>query len=63
MKRKATDYSKKTKQDLQIKVSELKSSLQEMHFKMAANQLREVRKMRVAKKEIARLKTAMHTAK
>ena len=63
MKSKKTDYSKKTKQDLTIKVSELKSSLQEMHFKMAANQLREVRKLREAKKEIARLKTAMHAAK
>lgn len=63
MKRHANDYSKKTKVDLQKKITELRSDMQVMKFKLAANQLREVRKMRVAKKEIARLKTASKSAK
>ena len=62
MKRHATDYSKKTKVDLQKKITELCSEMREMKFKLAANQLKEVRKMRAAKKEIARLKTAMTAA-
>lgn len=63
MKRSKNDYSKKTKVDLQKKISELGSSLQEMRFKMAANQLRGVRQVREAKKEIARIKTVYRQAK
>ena len=62
MARQKNDYFKKTKIDLQKKIAELRSGVQEMKFKLAANQLREVRKMRLAKKEIARLMTAMKGA-
>lgn len=62
MKRTKTDYSKKTKIDLQKKITELRSTVQEMRFKLAANQLREVRQVREAKKEIARVKTAYRQA-
>lgn len=57
------DYSKKTKTDLRKKIAELRSRAQEISFKLAANQLRGVHEASLVKKEIARLMTALKTAK
>ncbi|MEK7105707.1 MAG: 50S ribosomal protein L29 [Patescibacteria group bacterium] len=57
------DLSKKTKTDLQKSIAELRSRGQELNFKLAANQVRHVREIREGKKEIARLMTALKTAK
>lgn len=57
------DYSKKTKLDLQKKIAELRSRAQEITFKLAANQLRGVHEAKEVKKEIARMMTALKTAK
>lgn len=59
--KRATDYSKKTKEDLLKKVAEFRSRLQELNFKLVANQVKGVREVRATKKEIARLHTALKT--
>ncbi len=61
--KRSNDYTKKTKIDLHKKIAELRSRAQEISFKLAANQLRGVHEAREVKKEIARIMTAMKTAK
>ncbi len=61
--KRTTDYTKKTKADLEKKVAELRSAGQGITFKLASNQLKHVREARVLKREIARVLTASRTAK
>ncbi|NQV12365.1 50S ribosomal protein L29 [Candidatus Uhrbacteria bacterium] len=53
------DISKKSKEDLQTLLSEQREELRELRFKLAANQLKSVRKVRVARNTIARIQTRL----
>ncbi len=61
--KRTNDYSKKTAADLRKKIAELRSRGQEIAFKLAANQLRGMHEAKEVKKEIARMMTALKTAK
>lgn len=50
----------RTQQDLQRLLAEAETKLRELLFSLAANQLKNVRDVRKMRKEIARLKTALH---
>ncbi len=56
---KKTDYNGLSIKDLNKKMVEFKEQIQGLRFKLAANQLKDVRSVRVIRKEIARLKTAL----
>ncbi|MDA1038152.1 MAG: 50S ribosomal protein L29 [bacterium] len=56
---KKTDYNGLSIKDLNKKMVEFREQIQGLRFKLAANQLKDVRSVRVIRKEIARLQTAL----
>lgn len=59
---KYTELQQKQLTDLQKLLAEKRSELQMLKFKVANDQSKEVRKVRVLKKEIAQILTVMQTA-
>lgn len=53
----------KSENQLKTMVGQFRTELQDMKFKVSQNQLKEVRKMRVLKKNIARVLSAMKAKK
>ncbi|HJN85350.1 50S ribosomal protein L29 [Candidatus Uhrbacteria bacterium] len=53
------DISKKSKEDLQKLLSEKREELRELRFKVAANQLTGVRKVRNVRRAIAKIQTRL----
>ena len=53
------DLEKKTDTDLRKLLLEKRSRLQELQFKLVANQVKDVREVRTLKKDIARLLTKL----
>ena len=60
---KLADLKKKSTTDLDKLMAEHRSRLQELSFKLNANQVKNVREVRVVKKEIARILTLKNAAK
>ncbi len=52
-------FQGKSKTDLEKTLAELTERLNELKFKLASNQLAQVREVRQVKREIARVKTAL----
>ncbi len=61
---KAREYNKKLsvkkESDLHKDLAAEREALRDLRFKASQNQLKEVRKMRVVRKNIARIMTALH---
>lgn len=53
------DISKKTSADLQKLLAEKREELRDLRFKLASNQLKEVRTVRVVRNTIARINTRL----
>ena len=56
---KASDIRKKSKEELENNLKELRGNLSNLLFKLAANKLKNVREIRNIKKDIARILTVM----
>ena len=54
---KYADLQKKTEEDMMKMLAEYRTRLQELGFKIAANQVKNVREVRQIKKDIARILT------
>jgi len=57
------DLSKKTEADLRVMLAERREELRELRFLIAANQLTDVRDVREAKRDIARILTRLSQMK
>lgn len=51
---------KQTPEALNTQLTELKTRAKELQFKVAANQLKDVREIREVRRDIARVLTALH---
>ncbi|MBU4204585.1 50S ribosomal protein L29 [Patescibacteria group bacterium] len=56
---KTVDLRKKSKEELQRNIQELRESLSKLFFKLAANKLKNVKEIRNIKKDIARILTVI----
>lgn len=56
---KASELKDRTREELEVEVSELKSELFKLRFQLATNQLDNPLKIREVKRNIARVKTVM----
>ncbi len=57
------ELKKKDATDLQKLLTESRSRLQELRFKLKANQVKNVREVRVVKKDVARILTLLKNMK
>ncbi|MEK7665642.1 MAG: 50S ribosomal protein L29 [Patescibacteria group bacterium] len=54
------ELTKLTIQDVQKRLNEARARLQELRFKLGANQVKNVREVRILRKTIARAQTILH---
>ena len=57
------EFQGKTKEDLDKMLVEARAKLRELKFKLASNQLKQVRQVRETKQLIAKIKTALNQSK
>ncbi len=57
------EFKGKTKEDLDKMLVEARAKLRELKFKLASNQLKQVRQVRETKQLIAKIKTALNQSK
>lgn len=60
---KPTDIKQKSEADLKLMAAELRASMREMRFASSSNSLKEVRRIREARRMIARIETRLRTLK
>ena len=57
------EFQGKSKEDLDKMLVEARAKLRELKFKLASNQLKQVRQVRETKQLIAKIKTALNQSK